>query len=175
MKYLTLKASLLLLPLTLAACAGGPEHPPCPMDDRAPMHGMSMPGMGMPLVKPTGDADVDFVRGMIPHHQMAVDESEKYLAVGRDAEIRRLAGHIKTSQQHEIAMMNDWLDKRGMAVDDNTTGMRNDTAPDDMKPMPENCDMPRHHHMMHHHAKMGADMQAPVIDPRAAAAPNMVD
>ena len=181
MKHLLLKASLLLLPLTLAACAGGPEHSPCPMDGHPPMHSMYMPGMGMPMPKPTGDADVDFVRGMIPHHQMAVDESEKYLAVGHDDEIRRLAGHIEQSQQREIAMMNEWLDKRGMAVDD--------SVDNDMKAMPP-CDMPKPDGMHHHWRHDGQPRPMPIRnapkdvrdpaqnnmrDPRAAAAPDLAD
>lgn len=64
----------------------------------------------------TGDADVDFLRGMIPHHQGAVDMATIVLKYGTDAEIRMLAGDIIKAQEKEIRMMNDWLAKHGPAV-----------------------------------------------------------
>ncbi len=61
----------------------------------------------------TGDADVDFIAGMIPHHQGAVDMARIVLEHGKDAEVRKLAEAIIASQEAEIAWMTDWLAKNG--------------------------------------------------------------
>ncbi|EHS53447.1 protein of unknown function DUF305 [Rhizobium sp. PDO1-076] len=66
--------------------------------------------MAMPL---TGNADVDFVRGMIPHHQGAIDMARIVLEHGKDPEIRKLAEDVIQAQEGEIAMMKDWLAKNG--------------------------------------------------------------
>lgn len=61
----------------------------------------------------TGNADVDFVTGMIAHHQGAIDMAKIVLEHGSDPEIRKLAEGIVAAQESEIAFMRDWLARNG--------------------------------------------------------------
>ena len=59
----------------------------------------------------TGNADIDFLAMMIPHHEGAVEMARQVLIHGRDPHTRRLAEDIIASQTIEIEGM-----KRRLAV-----------------------------------------------------------
>jgi uncharacterized protein (DUF305 family) len=61
----------------------------------------------------TGDADVDFMQGMVPHHEGAVEMAKVLLQFGNDPELRKLADDVIRTQNDEIKVMKDWLAKRG--------------------------------------------------------------
>jgi uncharacterized protein (DUF305 family) len=60
-------------------------------------------------IKFSGNADRDFLAGMIPHHQGAIDMAEVVLTHGKDARVKQLAKDIIAAQKREIADMKQWL------------------------------------------------------------------
>lgn len=111
-----------------SCCSNGKCPLPAKHDMAGMQHGAPKPAKGfdaamdaamakmhadMMAVKPTGNPDVDFMRGMLPHHEGAVAMAEILREYGRDPETRELATNIIRTQQSEIHLMKRWLVKRG--------------------------------------------------------------
>jgi uncharacterized protein (DUF305 family) len=72
----------------------------------------------MAALERTGNADADFVRLMLPHHQAAVDMARVHLLYGKDPQMRRLAQEIIADQQLEIQLMQLWLQQQPESSED---------------------------------------------------------
>ncbi|UYQ73431.1 DUF305 domain-containing protein [Pelagibacterium flavum] len=75
----------------------------------------AMMGMHTPMMEAMQEenADVAFVKGMIAHHQAAIDMARTALEFGEDEQSRQWAQEIIDAQQAEIDAMRAWLSDRG--------------------------------------------------------------
>jgi uncharacterized protein (DUF305 family) len=65
-------------------------------------------------------SEQDFILGMVPHHQEAIDSSKELLKVASDTDVRKLAENIITSQNSEVQEMKSWYQEwYGEAFADN--------------------------------------------------------
>lgn len=65
---------------------------------------------GMKNIVHTGDAGIDYLYGMIPHHQAAVEMSKSLLKYGgQNLELKKIAENIITSQIEQINQMKDMI------------------------------------------------------------------
>ncbi len=74
---------------------------------------MTMSDMVKMMDGKTGKAlEKEFIMGMIPHHQGAVDMAKKLLQDNTvSPELKKFANDIIKAQDGEIKMMNEWLKK----------------------------------------------------------------
>ncbi len=79
------------------------------MSDGSMMEGMM--GGSMQETMGGGVADEMFLRMMIPHHQAAVDMSEKALEEADHSELEKLARNVRAEQSAKIELMKGYLDE----------------------------------------------------------------
>ncbi|BCL17690.1 DUF305 domain-containing protein [Micromonospora sagamiensis] len=63
------------------------------------------------------DADVSFVRAMIPHHGQAMEMADLARQRAGDPAVRALAERIRASQGPEVGMLRGWLATRGLPAE----------------------------------------------------------
>ena len=69
-----------------------------------------------PDMRPPSKADIDFMQGMIMHHNQAVEMTELLKTRSQDAQVRELGKKIDVSQTDEMRWMKQWLTDRGLPV-----------------------------------------------------------
>jgi uncharacterized protein (DUF305 family) len=89
----------------------GTPTPNLPASTKGYRDAMTKMDQGMAITY-SGDADKDFVAGMMPHHQGAIDMARVELQYGKDPQLRKLAQDIIAAQQKEIAFMKTWQAKQ---------------------------------------------------------------
>lgn len=99
------------VPVLVPGAPGGPTETVEPGDEGS----FANPGA-------YGDAEVDFVNGMVPHHGQALRMAEIAVERADDDRVVRLAERIRAGQGPEIAVMQAWLDAQGLPEADQDAG-----------------------------------------------------
>ncbi len=98
-------ASLLVVTVIVAACSSGGDGGQSASDEQF------------------NDADVEFVQGMIPHHEQAVEMARMASDRAESAAVQDLAERIEAAQGPEIETMEGWLEDWGQSASDEMSGM----------------------------------------------------
>jgi uncharacterized protein (DUF305 family) len=117
MRFLIIAAVALVLAGAAAFALRGLDPAPKAAEAAAALlaaHNTMMAGMQGKDVAYSGDADLDFVTQMIPHHRGAIDMARVELKYGANAAAKKLADGIVKAQEAEIAQMTKW--KQGHAT-----------------------------------------------------------
>jgi len=71
----------------------------------------SMKTMHMNMMKgmESGNPDLAFAQGMLPHHVGAIKMAQVELKYGRDPHMRKLARDIIKAQEHEVGILKKWI------------------------------------------------------------------
>jgi uncharacterized protein (DUF305 family) len=110
MKKTFLLAFVLLTLFTYSYAAN--DHDSHKLDPNVPFKkAMDKMHKGM-NVKSTENIDLDFLKGMIPHHQGAIDMSEELIKKTKDPELKAFAEKIIKDQKAEIKQMQEMLKKK---------------------------------------------------------------
>ncbi len=83
----------------------------------------TLPSSTKGALPPRSQADVEFMQGMIMHHQQAVEMTALIATHTENKELRSLGARISSSQSDEIKFMQRWLAARGEPVSMAMPGM----------------------------------------------------
>ena len=101
----------LMLAIGLMTAPAAAQQPANSSVSKGYMDAMSKMQSSMPKEE-TGDADKDFARMMIPHHQGAIDMSKVELQYGKDPIMKELAQKIVKESEQGIKDLKTQLDKK---------------------------------------------------------------
>jgi len=97
----------------------------------------TLPPSTRATLPPRSQADVEFMQGMIMHHEQAVEMTALIASHTENKELRLLGARISSSQSDEIRFMKRWLAARGEALSMVMPGMPGmDMAGEPMPLMP---------------------------------------
>jgi uncharacterized protein (DUF305 family) len=97
----------------------------------------TLPESTRPSLPPLAQVDVDFMQGMIMHHQQAVEMTALIASHTENRDVRALGAKISRSQSDEIRFMQRWLAARGKPTSMEMPGMPGmDMSGQPLAPMP---------------------------------------
>jgi uncharacterized protein (DUF305 family) len=76
----------------------------------------TLPSTTRASLPPRSEADVEFMQGMIMHHEQAVEMTAMISSHTQNKDLRTLGARISSSQSDEIKFMKRWLAARGESV-----------------------------------------------------------
>lgn len=112
-----LLGGLIVWPAWSQSATGSPEVPVI-VQPGAPgkLNRTLTPATAKPDNRPPAPADVEFMQGMIMHHNQAVEMTELLKTRSHDAEVLELGKKIDVSQTDEMRWMKQWLTDRGLPI-----------------------------------------------------------
>lgn len=116
-RRLALPVFALAAVLTLAACGDDSGSDTAVSGSSSGEHGGGHSGDSETGSAKGNAADVEFLTGMKPHHEQAVEMSDIVLAADPPAEVAKIAQQIKDAQSPEIEQMDQMLDALGEDTD----------------------------------------------------------
>jgi len=126
LSWLAVVFALLLAASTTTAYAqqGDPEQPVVVQPGAPGKPSKTLPPDTTGKLPPRAHADVEFMQGMILHHQQAVEMTALIVSHTENKELSTLGARISSSQADEIKFMKRWLTARGEPVSMSMEGMQ---------------------------------------------------
>ncbi len=97
---ITRRAATFAFTVAIMGCRGGSDQPLVAAGNAATQQMTKAMA-----IRPSGDADCDFVALMVAHHEGAIAMAQAELRYGKNEQLRRMAQEIVVTQQQEIAAM----------------------------------------------------------------------